>query len=147
MKVVLRSDVSGVGRSGDVVEVADGHARNYLLPKGLAIKATAGVEAQAESMRRARVLRTAKERADAEALAQLLVGAAIRITAKAGKEGKLFGSVGAVDVSEAIAAQTGAEIDRRHITVDPIKTVGSHTVSLHLHPEVTAAISVDVVAS
>jgi large subunit ribosomal protein L9 len=147
VKVVLRADVDGVGKKGDVRDVADGFARNYLLPKGIALVATPGVEAQAEAMRRARMLRSAAEKADAQALADLLGAATVQVTAKAGKGGKLFGSVGAADVAAAIAAQTGATIDRRQINLDdPIKTVGSHQVVARLHTDVDATITVDVVA-
>ena len=147
MKVVLRVDVSGVGRKGDVLDVADGYARNYLLPKRMALTATPGVEAQAEAMRRARALRSAAEKTDAIALAEVLKGTTVRITKKAGREGKLFGSVSASDVAQALSAQTGADVDRRSVELhDPIKSTGSHTVTAKLHPEVETTIAVEVVA-
>ena len=146
-KIVLRSDVTGVGRKGDVLDVADGYARNYLLPKGLALLATPGVEAQAEAMRKARQARNAAERADAAELAKVLGSTTVRIKAKAGREGKLFGSVSASDIAQAIAAQTGAEVDRRSIDItDPIKATGSHSVVARLHTEVEVAVIVEVVA-
>jgi large subunit ribosomal protein L9 len=147
VRLVLRSDVNGLGRTGDVVEVTKGYARNFLLPKGYAIASTPGVEAQAEGMRKARVLRSAQEKTEAEQLAKILLAASVRITAKAGRAGKLFGSVGSADVSQAIAAQTGASIDRRKIVIEPIKSVGPHDVVLHLHSDVTTTITVEVVAS
>ncbi len=144
MKIVLRSDVSGLGKRGDLVEVADGYARNFLLPKGKALVATPGVEAQAEAMRRARAARAAADRAEAIALADALVSARITIKAKAGKEGKLFGSVGNADVAAAIEAQIGAKLDRRQISLEPIKRVGTHDAVAHLGGEVDAAFTVTV---
>lgn len=147
MKIVLRNDVTGVGRKGDVLEVADGYARNYLLPKGYAMVATPGVEAQAEAMRRARQARYAAEKAEAAELAKTLGGTTIKVTAKAGREGKLFGSVSSSDIAEAIAAQVGAAVDRRDIEIsEPIKLVGTHSVVARLHTEVEVAITVEVAA-
>src|SRR5262245_32879309 len=111
MKLLLRSDVDGVGKKGDLVDVADGYARNYLVPKGFAIKATKGVEDQAAAMRRSRDLKDATDRGAAEEIAKTLVPAVIAISAKAGAEGKLFGSVTAADVVEAVEAQTGVVLD------------------------------------
>src|SRR5271165_2919877 len=110
MKVVLRSDVDGVGRRGDIVDVSGGFARNFLLPEGRAIVATAGVEAQAEAMRRGRDLREARDRRTAEAQAQVLAGAVVRVPARAGSSGRLFGSVTAADIAEALKAQKGMEV-------------------------------------
>jgi large subunit ribosomal protein L9 len=147
VKVVLRNDVVGIGRKGDVANVADGYARNYLLPKGLALRATPGVEAQAEAMRRARLLRSAEDRADAVKLADLLAATTVRIPAKAGKEGKLFGSVGANDIVLAVANQAGAQLERRQIELrEPIKAVGTYTVTIRLHTDVDAVVTVDVAA-
>src|SRR3954451_10947510 len=113
MKLLLRSDVSGVGKRGDIVDVADGYARNYLVPKGFAIKATAGVEQQAEAMRRSRAVKDAHDRAGAEEIAKVLVPAIITIAARSGGEGRLFGSVTTADVAEAVQSQTGIELDRK----------------------------------
>ena len=147
MKVVLRDDVDGVGRKGDLADVADGYARNYLLPKGLALKATPGLEAQAERMRTARTLRSAADRADAEELATRLVPMVITIGARAGDEGKLFGSVTVADVVTALSQQASVEIDRRVLQLDePIKALGTHHVMADLHPEVQFPITVEVVA-
>jgi large subunit ribosomal protein L9 len=147
VKVVLRSDITGVGRKGDVLDVADGYARNYLLPKGKALVATPGVEAQAEAMRKARLQRSASERADAVQLADQLTGTTVRVTAKAGAGGRLFGSVSASDVANALAAQTGAQLDRRSLTLsEAIKSTGSYTVVAHLHSDVEVTLAVDVVA-
>lgn len=148
MRLVLRSDVEGLGKKGDVVDVASGHARNYLMPKGLAIKATDGVQDQAAAMRRARDLRDAADRAAAESLATTLVPKAIAITSRAGAEGRLFGSVTTLDVATAVAEQTGIELDRRqlHLT-EPIKTVGTHSVQVKLHSDVEFSITIEVSAS
>ena len=147
MKVVLRADVDQVGKRGDVVDVRDGYARNYLVPKGLAFRATPGVQAQAEAMRRSRDLRDAQDRGAAEEVAKRLVPTVITVAARAGAEGKLFGSVTTTDVAEAVAAQTGIEIDRRKLSLDePIKSVGTHLVPAKLHADVEFPITVDVVA-
>lgn len=145
MKLLLRSDVSGVGKKGDVVEVADGYGRNYLVPKGLAMKATPGAEKQAGAMRRARSIKDAADRSAAEDIAKVLVPAIITIEARAGGEGKLFGSVTTNDVADAVEAQTGVVLDRKHLTIDePIKTTGTHAVSAKLHGDVQFQITVEV---
>jgi large subunit ribosomal protein L9 len=143
MKVLLRDDVAGVGRRGDIVKVAGGFARNFLLPEGRAIVATEGVEGQAEQMRRGRDLREAKDRGSAEAQATILAGAVIPISARAGAGGRLFGSIGPADVAEAIAAAKGVEIDRRHITLDEhIKETGSFEVTVELFAGVATVVEV-----
>jgi large subunit ribosomal protein L9 len=148
MRVVLRSDVAGVGRRGDIVAVADGFARNYLLPEGRAIVATDGVEAQAGSMRRGRDLREAADRQAAEAKASVLAGAVLSVQARAGSGGRLFGSVTAADVVEAARAQKGVEIDRRHVALDePIKTVGSFDIPLRLFEDVSTVVTLEVAAA
>jgi large subunit ribosomal protein L9 len=145
VKIVLRSDVAGVGRKGDVLEVANGYARNFLLPRGLAFKATPGVEAQAEGMRRARALKQASELADAKVVAELLAASPLRITARVGKEGKLFGSVGAADIVSTIASQLGVTIERRQVELpEPIKSVGTYEVPVELHSELTVPVTVEV---
>ena len=113
MKVILRSDVDGVGKRGDICDVSNGYARNFLLPRGLAIKATDGAVNQAASMRRARDLRDAEDRSAAEEVARSLVARTITISAKAGAEGKLYGSVTAADITEAVAAQAERTTVRR----------------------------------
>ncbi len=148
MKIVLRTDLEQIGKKGDIVDVADGYARNYLVPKGLAFKATPGVEAQATAMRRGRDVRDASDRAAAEAVAKSLVAKVVTITARAGAEGKLFGSVTTTEVAEAVATQTGIEIDRRKLHLDePIKSLGQHLVPAKLHADVEFPITVDIVAS
>ncbi len=148
MKIVLRNDVPQVGKKGDIVDVADGYARNYLVPKGMAFPATSGVADQAAAMRRSRDVRDANDRAAAEEVAKSLVPRVVTITARAGGEGKLFGSVTTSDVADAVAAQTGIEIDRRKLHLDePIKALGTHLVPARLHAEVEFPITVEVVAS
>lgn len=147
MKVVLRADVAQVGKKGDVIDVAPGYARNYLMPKGLAFTATDGVERQAEAMRRSRDVRDATDRTAAEEVAKQLVPKVITVTAKAGAEGKLFGSITTSDVTEAVAAQAGIELDRRKLHLDePIREVGTHLVPAKLHADVEFPITVEVVA-
>lgn len=146
MKVVLRSDVDKLGRKGDVVTVSDGFARNYLVPRGLALKASAGAEAQASAMRRARELSEARDRESAEEIAGRLGSARISVNAKAGAEGRLFGSVTAADIAAALETSTGVKVDRRKISLDePIKTVGTHEVPIRLHAEVESRVIVEVV--
>ena len=145
MKVLLRADVDNVGRKGDLVEVADGYARNYLVPRGLALRATPGLRDQAEAMRRNRDARERREREAAEAIAAQVTGRIVVIKARAGGEGRLFGSVTAVDIAEAVLAQTGAELDRRRIDLpEPLKELGSAEVPVRLHTDVVATISVVV---
>lgn len=147
MKVVLRSDVSGLGHKGDLLEVADGYARNYLVPKGLAMKAAPGVEAQAETMRNARAIQDAADRDAAQEIASKVVSATITIPAKASGEGRLFGSVSAGDISTAVMEQTGHEIAPETLRLDEhIKELGEHTVMARLHPEVEFPVHVDVVS-
>ncbi len=146
MRVVLHADVEGVGTKGEVVDVADGHARNLLLPTGQAVKATPGAEDQAEGMRRRRATRDAVDRAAAEEVAKTLVPATITVTAKSGTEGRLFGSVGTAEVAEAIEAQTGVVIDRRKLVLDePIKEVGEFQATARLHPNVEFPVRFEVV--
>ena len=148
MKLLMRSDVQGVGKKGDIVDVADGYARNYLVPKGFAIKASPGVEKQAGQMRRSRLVKDASDRAGAEEIAKRLVPTVITIKARSGVEGKLFGSITAHDVADAVEAQTGIGLDRKTLVIDDaIKTVGTHSVGAKLHSEVQFQITVEVVSS
>ncbi len=147
MKVVLRDDVESVGKKGDLVDVADGYARNFLVRRGLAMPATAGTVAQAESMRRNRAARDARDRASAEELAATLGRQPVRLVARAGEGGKLFGSVTSADIASAITAQTGVELDRRKLSLaEPLKELGTVTVPARLHADVVVDIEVEVVA-
>ncbi len=148
MRVVLRTDLDQVGKRGDIVDVSDGYARNFLLPKGHAIKATSGVTAQAGSMRRARDLKDARDREAAELVARTLVPMVIRIPARAGsgERAKLFGSITTADVVEAVAEQARVTLDRRRLHLDePIKTLGTHEIPVKLHSDVEFRVTVDVV--
>lgn len=147
MQVILRSDVAGLGKRGDIVDVSDGHARNYLLPKGYALKASTGAVTQAAKMRRARDLKDASDRDAATTVASALVPKVITVPAKAGAEGRLFGSVTAADIVAAVEAQTGIVLDRKVVHLDdPIKTLGQHTATASLHSDVSFPITVEVVA-
>ncbi len=145
MKLVLRADVEGLGAKGDICEVADGYGRNYLIAKGLALKATPGAERQAAAMRRGRELADAKVKADAEAMAARMADQVVRIAANAGEGGKLFGSVTLADVATAVSEQANVVLDRKVLELaEPIKTLGSHQVVAKVHPEVEFSITVEV---
>ncbi len=146
MKVLLRRDVDGVGKRGDIIDVSGGFARNHLLPAGKAVVATAGISGQAEAMRRSRDLRDAKDRESSETVAALLVGAAIHVPARASGE-RLFGSVSSADIVRCVEQQMGAVIDRKDVVLDePIKTVGQHMVRVELVGGVVFDLTVEVVA-
>ena len=146
MQVILRTDVPELGKRGDMLEVADGYARNYLVPKGLAMEATNGVVAQAESMRRSRDAKETRDREDSQKLASQLGSQTIQVKARAGEGGKLFGSVTASDVADAVLAQTGIELDRRKVVLDdPIRELGDAEVQVRLPAEVVVAVAVAVV--
>jgi large subunit ribosomal protein L9 len=146
MKLLLTQDVDGLGARGEVVDVSDGYGRNYLLPKGKAIKATAGAVRTLESARARREEKDRKERLEAEQLAAGLVKTRVVIAAHAGDEGRLFGSVGAADVVAGIKKFTGVDIDRKHVDIPtPIRAIGLHEVRISLHPEVEFPVTIDVI--
>jgi large subunit ribosomal protein L9 len=146
VRLVLRSDVDGLGKRGDIVEVADGFGRNHLIPSGQAILASSGIEEQARAMRRSRDQRDARDREGAETVARKLVPMVIRIPARAGAEGRLFGSVTTQDVVAAVQQQAGVSLDRRRLTTEEaIRSIGVHEVGVRLHPEVEFRITVEVV--
>ncbi len=145
MRVLLRCDVDGVGKRGDVIGVSGGFARNHLLPAGKAIVAPPGVEQQAAAMRRSRDLRDARDRESSETVARALVGTAITIPARASGE-RLFGSVAAADIVRHVEQQTGAIVDRHHLILDePIKTLGEHSVRVELAGGVVFELTVEVI--
>ena len=145
-KVILIKDVDDLGTRGEIVDVADGYARNYLVPRSLAVKATRGAVRQAERMRAAREDAIRRERSDAEALAQQLVGARVVVAARSGDEGKLFGSIAGPDIAEAIKKFTGVEVDNAIIRLEePIKEIGLHEVTLAPHPDVSFNVTLDVI--
>ena len=147
MKVILRSNVEGVGYTGDVVEVANGYAQNFLMPKGLAMRATDGAVSQAASMKRSRDLQDLKQREVAEEAAQRLEAVSISVEARVGQDDQLYGSVTTSDIAEAVQAQTGIELDRRNMSLEePIRQVGTHQVEMRLHPEVRAQLTIEVAA-
>jgi large subunit ribosomal protein L9 len=146
MEIILTTDVPELGDKGDIVNVADGYARNFLLPQRKGVAATAGAVRQAESMRRAREEAETRARVDAEHLAQALVGSRVVVAARSGDEGKLFGSVSAADVTLAIKKFTGIEVDRSIVRVDsPIREIGLHEVTLQPHPDVEFRVTLDVI--
>lgn len=148
MQVILKNDVSGLGRRGDIVTVAPGYFRNYLLPKGLGYKATPGAEAEAEAMRRASALRDAESRSDAEEIATTLVPKVITIAARTDDGGHLYGSVGMGDILAAIDEQAGVSIDRKALKLEsPLKTLGTHHVTAQIHTDVQFPVTVEVVAA
>jgi large subunit ribosomal protein L9 len=144
IEVILREDVKHLGKAGAMVKVRPGYARNYLLPKGLAYEASEGNKRRIVAEQRARAVRLTAEKGDADALASRLAGVAITIKAKAGEGDRLFGSVTTQDLA-AHLAELGFAIDKRKIELDhPIKELGTHTVSVRLHPDVRAEIKVSV---
>jgi large subunit ribosomal protein L9 len=146
VRVVLRDDVENIGRKGDLIDVTDGFARNFLVPRGLAMKATKGVVQQAEAMRRNREARDARDREAAQALADQLSGQRIELRARAGDGGRLFGSVTSANVVDAVRAQTGVELDRRKTQLaEPLKELGAVEVPVKLHSDVEVTLTVDVV--
>lgn len=146
IEVILREDVKSLGKAGELVRVRPGYARNFLLPKGLAYEASEGNKKRIAAETRARTTRLEADKVEAQAFAARLAAASVTLTGKAGEEGKLFGSVTAQDVADALAKQQ-IQVDRRRIELEhPIKTLGAHTVAIRLHPEVHAEVRVQVVA-
>ena len=148
MKLILTHEVTGLGGPGDVVEVAGGYGRNYLVPRGLAMRWTRGAEKQIDLIKRARAARDIRGLDDAREAAKRLSATTVRLRVRAGASGRLFGSVSPSDIADAVRAAGGPELDRRRIEVaTPIRTVGSHQVTVRLHPEVNATLDVEVAAS
>ena len=148
MKLILTQEVTGLGAPGDVVEVKAGYGRNYLVPRSLAMPWTRGSEQQIEVIKRARAAREIRSLDDARAAATTLSGLRVRLQTRAGQGGRLFGSVSTADIAAAVKRSGGPELDRRKIEVtNPIKTIGSHRVSVRLHPEVSATLEIEVAAS
>jgi large subunit ribosomal protein L9 len=146
MKVILTKPVDSLGEKGDVVDVSDGYARNYLVPKKFAVKASAGSLKQAESMRISRIETARKTLEEARLLADSLSGTRVVVAARAGDAGNLFGSIGASDIAEAIVKFTGIEIDRKIIQItDPIKEIGLHEVAVKPHADIEVSVTLDVI--
>lgn len=146
MKLILIGDVAELGKRGDVVDVADGFARNFLLPKKFAIKANTGAMEQAETIREARVESDRRAKELAETIATQLVGSRVVLAAQAGDEGQLYGSVGAADIVEGINRFTGIELDRSALEIrEPIKAIGLHEIQIKVHPDVEFPLTLDVI--
>jgi len=146
MKLILTADVDPLGKRGDVVDVADGYARNYLLPRQRAIKANEGALAQAESIRKARIEAERRAKEEAENIATQLVGSRVVLAAQAGDEGQLYGSVGVSDVVEGIKRFTGIELERSQVEMaEPIKAIGLHEVQVKVHADVEFPLTLDVI--
>ncbi|MGH2674479.1 MAG: 50S ribosomal protein L9 [Actinomycetota bacterium] len=146
MKIILQKAVETLGEPGDLVQVADGYARNYLIPRGLAAPVTKGALRHAERLRSGQDERLRRQRAEAEAVAGRLTKTPVRIAVQAGEEGRLFGQVTAHHIAEALGEQLGEKVDHRRLNLgQPIRSVGAHQVTIHLHPEVDATLTVDVV--
>ena len=144
MQVLLLQNVPGIGSVGQVIKVADGYARNYLLPHKLAAPADEGRIKQADAIKLAAIRRDAKTKSEAEELAKLLSQTTLTFHAKAGEGNRLFGSITTGDIADALARDKGITVDKRKIEADPIKELGSHEVSIKVHPEVIAQINVVV---
>lgn len=147
-KVILTNEVSGLGAAGDVVEVKNGYARNYLVPQGLAVHWTRGGEKQVEQIRGARAARALASLQDAAELKAKLEEGKVKLAVKAGSEGRLFGSVKTADIVAAVAAAGIGELDKRTIEItSPIRSLGEHSASVRLHGELSATITLQVVAA
>ncbi len=142
MKVILAQDVKALGKKGQLVDVSDGYARNFLFPKKLAIEANAKNMAEMKNAEESKAIREAKELAAAKETAAKLEGCMVKLQKSCGADEKLYGSVGAKDIADALAEQCGIEIDKRKIQLsDPIKAYGSYTVNVKLHTQVTGKIN------
>ena len=148
MKLILTQEVSGLGAPGDIVEVKDGYGRNYLVPRGFGMRWTRGAEKQIDSIKKARDVRDVRDLGHAREIKRQLEAMTIRLPARAGETGRLFGAITLGDIVAAVQAAGGPDIDKRRIEVgNPIKTVGSHQVSVRVHDEVTATVTLEVVAA
>ena len=147
MQVILKKDVKGSGKAGDVVKVSDGYARNMLLPRGLAMEATDANIKALEKKKAAEAEKRAEEKADAEKLAQKIKGVSVDMVTKAGENGKIFGSITSMDIAAALKKQHEIEIDKKKIVLkSPIRQTGETNVEIKLYPEVTAELTVKVTA-
>lgn len=146
-KLILTHEVTGLGAPGDVVDVKNGYARNYLLPRGFALPWTKGGEKQVEQIRAAREARAVASLEDAQALAEKLQAAPVSISVKAGESGRLFGKVKASDVVAAVEAAGLGTIDKRKVELDDVKALGVHKATVRLHDDVSATVNLNVIAS
>ncbi len=148
MKVILKVDVKALGKKGQIFEVSDGYARNFLFPRGLALEATSGNLNDLASKKANEERKKEKEKQDAQALATKLNGIIVEVSTKTGEGGRLFGSITSKEIAEALKAKHGIELDKRKLEIkDPIKALGTFTVQVKIHPEVSAQLQVHVKAS
>lgn len=148
MKLILTHEVNGLGAPGDVVEVKNGYGRNYLLPRGVAIRWTRGGQKQIDLIQRARKARDIRTLDEAQQVAGQVNALTVRLKQRAGQGGRLFGSVTPADIVDAVKAAGGPELDKRRVEIkNPIKSVGAHKVQVRLHPEVSASIKLDIVGA
>ena len=146
MKLILTQEVTGLGAPGDVVDVKDGYGRNFLIPRGLGTRWTKGGEKQVAQIRAARATREIASLDEAKSIKQRLEQGAVRVTARTGQGGRLFGAITPADVAIAVKAGIGQDLDRRKVEIgNPIRAIGSYTVQVRLHPEVSASIDLEVV--
>ena len=147
MKLILTQEVTGLGAAGDVVEVKDGYGRNYLVPRGLGIRWSRGGEKTIESIKSARASRAVRDQDHAGDVKAKLEASPVNVQVRAGAGGRLFGSVTVSEIAQAISETSGEQVDKRTIVVDqPIKSLGAHEVSVKLHEDVSATVSLNVVA-
>jgi len=147
MKLILTQEVAGLGGPGDIVEVKDGYARNYLVPRGYGMRWTRGGEKQVSTIRRARDVREVRDLGSAAAVKTQLEGLKVQISARAGERGRLFGAITPQDIVAAVKSAGGPDLDRRRVEIAaPIKTTGVHQVAVRVHSDVSATISLEIVA-
>ena len=146
MKLILTQEVTGLGGPGDVVEVKDGYGRNYLVPRGVAIRWTRGAEKTVESIKSARAARAVRDQAHAEEIKAKLEATPVNVKVRAGAGGRLFGAVTVSEIAGALSESSGEAVDKRTIAIkNPIKALGHHEVSVKLHDEVSATVALNVV--
>lgn len=146
MKLILTQEVTGLGAPGDVVEVKDGYGRNFLVPRGAAIRWTRGAEKTIESIKKARAARAVRDQDAADALKAKLEAGTVQVKVRAGEGGRLFGAVTVAAIAEALSEASGQEVDKRTIAVgNPIKSLGAHEVTVRLHEEVSAKVALNVI--
>ncbi|NMB38456.1 MAG: 50S ribosomal protein L9 [Firmicutes bacterium] len=148
MKVILQKDLKNLGKEGDIVDVAEGYGRNYLLPRGLAVEATEGNIRQVKTEKQAQKQKKAREIEEAQVIAERINGQKLQISTTVGEGGKLFGSITNQEIAQRLKKQYKVEIDKRKIDLaEPIKSLGKYPITIRIHPKVRAEIIVDVVES
>ena len=148
MKLILTHEVANLGAPGDVVDVKAGYGRNYLMPRGYALRWTRGAEKQIESIKKARKVREVRDVAHAEEIRTQIEAVTVKIRERVGTGGRLFGAVTVSEIADALKDQAGVDVDKRRIAIgNPIKSTGGHTVTVSIHPEVSAELALDVAAA